>query len=315
MDGAQNADINTNVNTDPSLIQDPAVENPSPEVVDPAATPAPPAFQPDFKFKVMDEVHEIPEKFRALVKTEEDLKEVKRVFEQAYGLKHLETSRDEFKNKYSQAEPRLQEYAQVEQRLTKLSHFVQQNDFASFFNELKIPEKTIFQWVKTRLDEMALAPEVRAQIEQSRQNSAKAYEYEQELNQMRMQQAQQAQTQQMQMIDQTIMSTAGDVATEFNTRMGTPDAFRNAVINKGYAVQQTTGQSLPVSQVIELVKQDLSRVMGITGATPPPAAPAATPAAPAEKPPVIPSAKAGGASPVAASPRSINDLKKIYNQL
>lgn len=325
MSGAPNADMN--LNTDPNVditapvVSEPNVDPAAPNPADPSVVP--PAFQPDFKFKVMDETHEIPEKFRSIVKTEEDLKEVRRVFEQAYGLKHLEASRDEFKNKYSSAEPRLNEYAQVEQRLTKLSHFVQQNDFSSFFNELKIPEKTIFQWVKSRLDEMALAPEVRAQIEQNRQNAARAYDQEQELSMLRAQQAQMQQQQQMQMIDQTIVSTAGDVANEFNTRMGTPDAFRNAVINKGFAIQQSTGQSLPVSQVIELVKQDLARVMGITGSAGNPAAPAAPgapqppgqPAPAGNPPPVIPAVKAGGGSPVAQSPRSIEDLKKIYNQL
>lgn len=271
-------------------------------------TPAP--WTPDFKVKVMDKDYEVDEFIRPLAKDEESLKKVKRLQEQVLGLPHLEASREEWKNKYASAEPRLNEYSRVEQRLNKLSHYVQKQDFDSFFEELKIPEQVVLNWVKNKLDREQLPPDVRQQMEQARQIAAKNYDAEQELSYYREQFAQTQRQQQFQMIDQSIAQVAGDVAKQFNERIGEPEAFRNAVLNKGVAIQQSTGQRLPVEQVIDLVKKDLARVMGIVEGAPPVVQQSAQ-GTPQSQKPVIPAIKAGNASPVKQPPKSIDELKKL----
>jgi hypothetical protein len=274
----------------------------------------------------MDKEHEIDPLFQPVIKDEETLKKVRRMHEQALGIPHLEASRDEFKNKYAQAAPVIQEYQQVQGRLDKLSHFVQKDDFGSFFSELKIPKERIFNWMKKELDMMELPPQVRAEIERKQELERKQYDADRELQMYRQQEQQTSQSQVMQQIDSTIGQLAGDVATQFNERINDPDAFRNAVINRGHAIQQSTGQKLPLQQVIDLVKQDLARVMGIHG-TPQgqpqnggmhnpnvPAPGAAAPAGGNPKPPVIPVIKAGAASPVQGK-RSLADLKKLADSM
>jgi hypothetical protein len=293
---------------------------PAPDAGAPAlnadGTPATPAWTPDFKFKVMDKEHEIDPIFRPIIKDEETLKKVRRMQEQVLGLPHLEASRDEFKTKYQTALPRLQEYEVVEKRLGKLSHLVQNKDFGTFFDMLKIPRAEVLRWVKQELDADQLPPEVRQEMERARQLNIQKWDAEQELNHYRSQEQQNAYNQAMMQVDQVIMHSAGDVATQFNTRMNEPLAFRNAVINKGAAIQQATGQKPPLDQVINMVKADLARVMGIVEGGAPAAQP--TPGAPAQaqaKPPVIPAVKGGSASPVKTGPKSIADLRKLANEM
>lgn len=276
------------------------------------------AWTPDFKFKVMDKEYEIDPIFHSVIKDEETLKKVRRIQEQALGVPHLEASRDDFKNKYTTSQPRLQEYAQVEQRLNKLSHFVQQKDFGSFFSELKIPKEQVFQWMKSELDALDAPPEVQAQRQQVSDLARQKYEYEQELAYYRQQSQQTNQQQILQSIDNVITTEAGDVAKQFNDRMAEPLAFRNAVINKGQHIQHTTGQRPPVEEVIKQVKADLARVMGITeaqvattGGGQAIPAPNAPQAAGNGKPPVIPVVKGGGQSPVKSPPKSLKELKEF----
>ena len=278
----------------------------------------PAAWTPDFKFKVMDKEYEIDEMFRPIIKDEETLKKVRRMQEQVLGLPHLEASRDEFKNKYQTALPRLQEYETVERRLNKLSHYIQNRDFGSFFDEIKIPKAEILKWVKAELDAEELPPHVRQEMERARQIARQNYDAEQELEYYRSQQAEMERNQNLQLIDNTVSQLAMDVANQFNERMQNPTAFRDAVINKGLAIQEHTGQILALDQVISLVKQDLARVMGIVeGGAPAQGMPAQNGqvASAQGKPPVIPAIKAGAASPVKTPPKSIADLKKLAAEL
>lgn len=275
-----------------------------------------PAWTPDFKFKVMDKEYEIDPLFRPIIKDEETLKKIRRMQEQVLGLPHLEASRDEYKNKYTQVAPRLQEYDTVEQKLNKLSYLVQNKNFGSFFDELKIPRGEVLQWVKAELEAEQLPEHVRQQMEQNRLLQQQQWEYQQQLSYYQ-QQAKAAELEQINYtIDGAIQSGGSDVAAQFNARMQDQNAFRNAVINKGFTIQQTTGQKLPPSEVVNLVKADLARVMGITEQqVPANAAPQAGGAVAPQKVPVIPAVKAGGASPVKKAPRSLDELKKLASAI
>lgn len=290
--------------------QAPAVT--SPDATSPSGQPA---WTPDFKFKVMDKEYEIDPLLRPVIKDEETLKKVRRMQEQVTGLPHLEASRDEFKNKYNQVLPRIQEYDQVEKKLDKLSYFVQNQDFDSFFNDLKIPEDAVFSWVKRKLDLQQAPAEVRQNFERANQLSREKYEQEQELSSYRARaQMQELQSQHFQ-LDQTIEKTAGNIAQQFNERIGEPMAFKNAVINKGYAIQEATGQRLPVEEVVALVTKDLQRVMGLNDTSVQNTANSAGGSQPHQAPPVIPVIKAGGSSPVKTAPRSLKELRELAAQM
>lgn len=276
----------------------------------PAQAPAP--WTPDFKFKVMDQEHEIEEMYRPLIKDEDTLKKIRRLHEQALGVPHLEASRDEFKNKYTAAAPRLQEYEVVEKNMNRLSHFVKQRDFHSFFDALKIPKTEILNWVKQELTFADLPQEVQNQIMQARQVSAQAYDAQSELQRIQAEQQEQARSQMLQTIDTSIATEAGDVAKAFNERVQDPLAFRNAVITRGSQIMDQTGQKLPVSEVIKIVTQDLTRLMGYQPAAQTPGGPPNVippkGAQAGQAPPVIPNLQGSGASPVQKGIKSMKDL-------
>lgn len=282
------------------------------------AAPAAPAWVPDFKFKVMDKEHEIDPLFHSVIKDEETLKKVKRLHEQALGIPHLEQSREEFKTKYLSAQPRLDEYSRVENRLNKLSHFVEKKDFGSFFNEIKVPKQEIFAWVKREIDLLDAPPEIKAQYEQSQVQNQRLYELQQENEHFRMQQQEIEQQKAEQMLEQSINQMAGAEAQFYNERMQSPTAFRDYLIARGQQIQTMTGQKVPLNQVIDQVKLEFQRLGVIPQQAQPqqPAAPQGQPVViPAQAKPVIPVIKAGGASPVSTPVKSMKDLKERAAQI
>ena len=285
----------------------------TPKVEAVAAPVAVPTWTPDFKFKVMDKEHEIDPLFHSVIKDEETLKKVKRLHEQALGIPHLEQSRDEFKNKFTSAQPRLDEYSRVEGRLNKLSHFVEQKDFSSFFNEIKVPKQEIFAWVKREIDMMDAPPAVKAQYEQSQVQNQRLYDLQQENENFRMQQQEIEQQKAEQMLEQSINQMAGAEAQFYNERMQNPTAFRDYLIARGQQIQTMTGQKVPLSQVIDQVKLEFQRLGVIPQqAQQQPMAPQgmAPQVIPAQPKPTIPVIKAGGASPVSTPVKSMKDLKE-----
>lgn len=271
-------------------------------------------WQPDFKVKVKDQEIEIDEFLRPALTNEEQLKKAKRLYEQAHGLPEVSKARDEWKQKFESVQPKVQEYQQVQQNLDRLSYFVQNKDFDSFFEAIKVPTAEVYNWVKAKIEQQGLPPQVQQQLEQARVAQQKAYDYSRQLEDFQSQSQAQQQEQQYKVLNDSIAATAGDVAKQFNDRIGSQDAFQNAVINKGIAIQKATGQLAPVSEVIAMVSADLQRVMGIQPTqvqAQVPAAPQAAAPMQAGQKPVIPAMKAGSASPTAQSPRSIADLKKL----
>lgn len=315
MDSQVNSQDNVSASVQESAQPQAAPANTDASALNTDGSPVVNEWKPDFKFKVMDKEHEIDPLFQPLAKDEETLKKIRRLHEQAYGIPHLEASRDEFKNKYSQVLPRVQEYEQVEKKLDKLSYFVQNQDFGSFFNELQIPKDAVLHWVKKELDMMEAPPEYRAAQEKASELARQKYDYEQELNYYRAQ-AQEAKNKEVfGYIDNSINGLAGDIASQYNERLGNPEAFRQAVIHKGMTIQQATGQMLPAEEVVSLVKQDMVRLMGLQENVAPQVMGSAQASAPQPKAPVIPVIKAGGASPIKTPPKSLEEIKKLANQL
>jgi hypothetical protein len=292
-------------------------QDPAPAVDSASAPPAQMPWQPDFKVKVKDQEFEVDDFLRPALSDEEKLKKVKRLYEQAHGLPEVSKARDEWKQKFETVQPKVQEYQQVQSNLNRLSHFVQNKDFDSFFEATQIPVQEVYQWVKAKIEQQNLPPQVQQQLEQARVAQQKAFDYEQRIQQFETQTQEQQRAQQYQMLSDGISTYAKDVATQFNERIGDPNAFQNAVINKGIAIQQTTGQKAPVSEVIAMVAADLQRVMGIQAQAAQAQQAASQPQMQgnAQPKPVIPAMKAGGASPTQQSPRSIADLKKIAASL
>lgn len=277
-------------------------------------TPATPAWQPDFKFKAAGAEHEIDEMFKPLAKDQETLDKIKRMHEKAYGLESLEQNRNTLKKQIAEMAPKIQEYETVSRNFARLSHFVQNGDFDSFFSELRIPEKNIVAWIQQKV-EMSQNPALRQQYEEKRRLAASHWDKEEQLSKYKSQAEEYERVQAQNYITGEVSKVAGDIAKVYDEKMGQPNAFVDAVINKGIQITQALGQEPDLTTVINLVVSDLQK-LGLA------AAPAGTaPSVPAsgtvttqvqtEQKPTIPVIKAGGQSPVKQPVKTMEDLKKI----
>lgn len=276
----------------------------------PAPAEQPPAWTPDFKFKAAGAEHEIPEMYRGLVKDQKTLEEVKRLHEKAYGLDSLAQNRDTLKRQLIELQPRLQEYETVSQNIKKLSHFVENKDFDSFFQGIGVSDRDILKWVEQKIQLHEAAPEVRAKYEENRRLLQQQYDAETELERYRQQEAHYAEEHAFAQVFNAVEGSAKDFADYYDNKMGEQGAFLNLVIDKGIRITETLGREPDLGAVIELVKDELTKLGVVPQASAAPITAATTAAAQVKQKPTLPVVPAGGHSPVATPVKSMDDLKK-----
>lgn len=323
MDGLEAQTSSTETSTASST---PAVDSTPASSATPAAnasaapasgTPAEqtPAWTPDFKFKAAGAEHEIPELYRGLVKDQKTLEEVKRLHEKAYGLDAIAQSRDALKRQIAEEfSPKLKEYENVSKNFNKLSYFVQNKDFDSFFQGLNIPEKDIVEWIQRKIELAQATPEVRQQYEQARQLRQQQYELQQQNQMYEAQMLEFQQAQAFYTVEQTVSQLAASHAQAYDARMG-EGAFLQQVIDRGIAITTSTGQEPPVEAVVQQLVGELEKLGVIQNSQPAPAGQqaqmqGAPQGSPAKQKPSLPVIPAGGQSPISSPVKSMDDLKK-----
>lgn len=301
----------------------PNPETPAPEAgsegeVDPALAAAntPPAYTPNLKFKVMDKEHEFAPFLKDVIKDEKTEKEVRELYEKAFGL-------DVVKPKYQTLKTQHDKLAQDHQGLVgglqDLRADFQRGDLDSFFDKLKIPFNTLLQYVAEKVQYSELPPDQQRAIDSRKQSERQAYEAQKQLQDQGQQFQEQAVQAKGYMLDLTLdRADVKAFANQFQERFG--KSFRDVVIEYGEAAYYTRKVDLTPQQVVE-------ELMGFYGkAFAPPAAAAApaqapqpgataAPAAPAQKPPVIPNVSGRQTSPTGSKPKSLDELRKLAKSM
>lgn len=286
-------------------VASPAVES-APESAAPAAEA--PAWTPNYKVKAYDNEYEIPENFRSYINQENE-KNFKEVFERSFAF-------DTIKQKYKDAHTKYQDvngkYETVSKNLDRLSKFVQNGDFDSFFSSIKIPEQAIQSWIYNKLQLQDLPQE-------QRQLYTKNSEYQRELLSMQEQyeemqsklqefesfQQQQQIQQRYNELDSVVNSPDySQLAQSYDARVGQPGAFKNEVILRAAAVANATGKDLTPAEAV----QEFAKLVAWNNQN---GAPAASQGQKAAGRPTIPSVSGKASSPVAPQVKSIEDLKKL----
>ncbi len=282
--------------------------------------PPPPAYTPNFKLKVMDQEHEIPEKFRAMIKDAESEKEVREIFEKAFGLDHVKPKLQVERQAREQYE---QAYGQLSGQVQDLQKDYQRGDYDSFFKKLEIPFENLLQYVAQEIEYRKLPPDQRQIVDGRRQAEQRSYALEREQS-TQTQQSQQMLTESVQhALDLTLARADVKTAAEsYDSRVGKPGAFKSEVQKRGHFYWVTQGKLIPPGQAVE-------EVLGLVGGAPAPAGTpaAATPAAATppvqaantatapKAPPVIPNVQGKSTSPLPKKPRSIAELKELAAQM
>ncbi len=298
-----------------------------------AAPVTPPAFTPNFKFKVMDQEHEIPERFRELMKDATTEKEVREIFEKAYGLDHQKPKYEQLKTKHSEVERNfndvlgaVQDLRSVYQQAVSTGNLLLLDDF---FDRLKIPDQVILQYALAKVQYGELDPEARKAYDQQVFAQKRLLDLEKQ-NQGYSQQAMSAATHAKGALLDSCLARPDiqALAQAFESAPGRkPGDFRRSVCEHGeYVWFKTNGQTdLSPEEAIQQVVQRFGVILPQPGGqpaipntaanptttTPQQGNPAATTAAPRPAAPVIPNVVSRAASPMKPRPKSIAELRKL----
>jgi hypothetical protein len=225
----------------------------STQSADPTQAVETPPWEPQWKVKVMDKEHEIPEVFRKAIIDAPSEKAFKEVFEKALGLDHVKTRFQDTQKKYQEVNTA---HTSVMNGIQELREHYQRGDFDTFFQRLQIPEQQILQWVIKKAQYNQLPPEQRQVLDEKRSAEMKAVSLEKQTETYRQQlEAQQTQAKSQGLQFALEKPETKTFAQSFDERAGKPGEFMREVIKHGeyvwYASQGRT--DLTPEQAIQQV--------------------------------------------------------------
>lgn len=296
------------------------VETTSAAASTPAATPAvgtpmvpeTPAYNPNYKFKVMDQEKEFDEYLRPVIKDIDTEKKIRELYEKAYGLDHVKPKYESLKTQFEDVNGK---YTTVAQDLQKLGIHLKNNDLQSFFGAFQLSDEQILKYAIDRLNYYDLPPEKQQELDAQGARNAQLAQLQQE-NQQFKQWKEQQETQQMRNeLDQTLNAQhVAPIVMSFDQRAGKPGAFMEAVVNYARAEFARLGKDLTPAEAV----QGFVTTFGLNAqaASPQPAVEQAVDGNPqsAQRAATLPKIPASGASPVKQKVKSLADLHKLRDQ-
>lgn len=278
-----------------------------------AEAPVPTPFTPNFKVKVMDKEYEIPEFMQGVITDAETEKTIRELHEKAYGLDIVKPKLQEARQKIQERDAQIQAY---DASIGELREIYQRKDFDSFFDKLKIPVEEVLQWVVDKVNYQELPPEQRHAVEARRTAERKAWEAEKRAQQLEGSMDERATAAKINEFKLALqLPDIKSYAESFDTARG-EGAFQKAVGERGELAWYSRQEDISPIKAI----QEVMALYGSMGSaqTPAPQAPQAaaapvTPTPPAKAPPVIPNVSGRQATPMKGKPRSLDELKELYN--
>jgi len=256
-------------------------------------------WTPNFKFKSMGQEHEIDEDYRAYIKSAEDEKKIKRLFEQFKGVDKLKEQAENYKKESTTYSEELNNYKQSFGSFEKL---IAEGQYKKAFDLFKIPPKVLYQAAMQNLEFDEL-PQQQKQIYNQLSEQEK-------YNAMLLQQQQQAMQEIAAMKSQALSQEYAAITSRTDVRPIIEKyeaaygngSFKEAVKQRGLALHAMTGRDPSAEQVVgeilNLVKPFMAQ----------PTQPQAVIQQQIEKP-VIPAV--GGNSSQTPGPKAIRSLEDL----
>lgn len=265
-------------------------------------------YTPNYKVKSYDKEYEIDDWAKSFIKDQEIEKKFKKLYEKAYGYDFKSQMHDQLKGDYEKVRT---EYEQTHKALSMLGDFVKDNDFDSFFDGLNIPKNKVLEYALELVRREQMSPDQRQAWEANQQARHAAKYYQAQNEQLLANQQAFAVQQRTFELDMALQQPeAMAVANAYNTGMGTPEAFKEYVIQIGQAYA-ARGQDIPAQHAVsEAVKHLRAINPGIVQHT----SGASQVVAPSQKP-VIPNIQGRGTSPVKSTVKSLDDLRKRAKEM
>lgn len=274
------------------------------------AETAPEGYTPNYSFKVMNEQKEFDEWAKKVVKDAETEKAVRELYEKAHGLDFVKQDRVKLKEEYQTV---AKDYEGLKGHLLSAGQARQRGDYKTFFESFGVSDEEILKYALKVAELREAGPEAQAKFEAQRQESLRATQLEQE-NQTMYQQVQSLGVQQRTFeLDQALASPeVSQVAQMYDERVGQPGAFRAEVVRRGQYHWYQSQKDLPAMQVAKEVASLFGPLQSPQASQPQATAPSPVVAA---KKPVIPNIQGRGTSPAQKLPKSIDDLKKLRDEM
>lgn len=264
-------------------------------------------YTPALKYKVLGEEKEMPEWVKPLIKTEEDEKRYKDLFEKADAIDHFKGSNKEIREKYSAVEGEL---TGLRTEIHELGNFVKKGDFESFFERLEIKPDDVLMWA-VKYAELKQNPHQFQAYQANRQREMQYMDA-----QRRASEAERGSEEKMiEFIRRDAQVTLSDPENqsyemEFDRRVGRRGAFREEIAARGDRAYGK-GQMLTTAEIIREIKG----LYSFGGGAATPAAGKQAPVVNKPRPPVIPSVGGSSRSPVGGKkPMSIEELRQLSVQ-
>lgn len=269
-----------------------------------------------YKYKVLQKEKEIPEKYRSLIKNEEDERELRELFERSDGLEeHFKPKHEALQATFTQLQS---ENNDVLAHIDEARSAFQRGDMDEFFRKLQVPEQKVLQYAIEKLNYQELPADQKALIDARRNVERQNYQLQMsQQNQTRQYQQQVQQAHDLMMNSELARPEVKSTMESFDQRAGRPGAFMQEVQNRGrLAWFQSQGKTvLTPSQAIEQVMS----LHGLKAGAPASAAAGGTlPASGGSqgKANTIPNVGSGkSVAPVKSKIKSIEDLKQRHKEL
>jgi hypothetical protein len=263
--------------------------------------PVTPAYTPSYKYSVRGQEKEISEKYRALIKTAEDEKELKELFEKAEGLDFVKQDRSSLKQEYEGFKQQITPYLQDYNKFTTLRD---KGNLGAAFQVAGISDDQIFEYAVQRL-QMEQNPHQAQLYKNHNDASLQMIEMEGKIQQYQ-QMEQSIQAQQFEYNLTQALGAHKDVVDQIEQKWGKPGSFRDEVVSLGIS-EFNQGRHLTEQQAVEAVVNKYKPFVSQ-------ATPQATQAQPYQRPATIPNVGTSNISVISKKPKSIDDLKAMARE-
>jgi hypothetical protein len=260
---------------------------------------------PDYKVKVLDNEYEFDDFLKPIV-TKENYHKVKELYEKAHGLDHVKSKYVSLKNEYEPIVGRAQQY---EQAFSFIQDATNKKDYDTLFKELNIPKEDILNVALKYAQYQNLPPEQKIEYD-------KQVEAQQRLSQLEYQNS----VLQQNFYTQQVQARASELNGFLNkadiqevvkgydaaTQAG---SFQNLVVMMGQQAARD-GKDITVEEAVSRAMQLVPKTLSqrVSGGE-------VNQAMPSRDKPSIPKVRSIGNSPVSRKITSIDQLRKLANQL
>lgn len=325
------------VNQDQIQDENPVDQNQDPvDPVDPAdpvdpvepgegAPAEPEEYSPNHKFSFMDQEYEFDDRVKNVIKTKED----EQYFRDLYTAEKAHAAYKEFGG-VRELGDRIKGYEEIEKSYNGLNNEIAQiqgmlkaGNVEQFRSYLGIPKEQLIDWAikeaKAQQDP-SLAPALQQEYQQQQQNFDLQYQHSLMQNNIQQQQIQERNAQ----LDAGLGNS--EVAKAYDSLVGTPGSFRQAVINHGI-INEQQGRDVSIADAIKAVETQFQGLVANQSVGTQVPNPQTQQQAPVNNNPAktvvinqgnqqtIPNLKAGSTTPAKKKFKSLADLKAYAKTL